>query len=274
MTPVPNSGQEPDKRRGSVIALAAVAAVLIFSCAVAFVALPLVQAPAAGLDAWTAICRAVGVLPSASGRPGSAAAPGAAVSHVEWTPRTFALLSGADARPGAQLAAAVCANCHGEDGLSPSADFPQLAGQSAEAIYKQLSDYRSGARYNPVMTPVAQKLAPGQLAQVAAYFAAYHEKYGLGRRWFLPDPPIARLARHGDPSRGLPPCDSCHGRNTGGPIETPVLTGQWSGYMERQLAAYAARQRSNDVYGRMREIAVKLTPDERRRLADYYQGAQ
>ena len=267
--------RDPVSLRTSVLALAAVGGVLAFSVGVAFVVLPLAQAPNAGLSPWTAICRAVGILP---GTPAQRQPPSAAraspVSRVTWTPRTLAILAGADQRPGAQLAAAVCANCHGEQGLSRSPDFPQLAGQSAAAIYKQLSDYRSGARSSPVMSPVAQQLAPDQLAEVAAYFASYGEPDTLGRRYLGTDAPIARLAQRGDPKRGLPPCDSCHGPHAGGPIETPVLTGQWAGYLERQLAAYAGAERSNDVYRRMRDIAARLTPDERHRLAAYYQGTQ
>jgi cytochrome c553 len=267
--------RDPASLRTSLLALGAVGGLLTFSAGVAFVGLPLAQAPNAGLSPWTAICRAVGILPGtpAQRQPPSSgrAAP---VSRVSWTPRTLAILASADARPGAQLAAAVCANCHGEQGLSRSPEFPQLAGQSAPAIYKQLSDFRSGARYSQVMSPIAQQLAPDQLAEVAAYFAAYGQPDTLGRRYFGADAPIARLARRGDPARGLPPCDSCHGPHSGGPIEAPVLTGQWAGYLERQLGAYAGAQRSNDVYRRMRDIAVKLTPDERHRLAKYYEGTQ
>ena len=267
--------RDPASRRAAVMALTAVGGLLTFSVGVAFIALPLAQAPNAGLSPWTAICRAVGILPGTPAqRQPPSAGKAAPVSRVTWTPRTLGILAGADQRPGAQLAAAVCANCHGEQGLSPSPDYPQLAGQSAAAIYKQLSDFRSGARYSEVMSPVAQKLAPDQLAEVAAYFAGYGAPDTLGRRYFGADAPIARLARRGDPARGLPPCDSCHGPHSGGPIEAPVLTGQRAAYLERQLVAYAGGQRSNDVYRRMRDIAVKLTPDERRRLAGYYEGTR
>jgi cytochrome c553 len=267
--------RDPASRRTSVIALAAVGGLLAFSVGVAFVALPLAQAPNAGLTPWTAICRAVGLLP---GTPAQRQPPSvgkaAPVSRVSWTPRILAILADADARPGAQLAAAVCANCHGEQGLTLNTDFPRLAGQSAPAIYKQLSDFRSGARYSQVMSPVAQQLTPDQLAEVAAYFASTGDEGAMGRRYFLPDPPIKRLAQRGDPKRNLPPCDSCHGPHSGGPIEAPVIAGQLSEYLERQLNAYAGGQRSNDVYRRMRDIAAKLTPDERHRLGRYYQGTQ
>lgn len=57
--------------------------------------------------------------------------------------------------------------CHGDKGLSQG-QFPSLAGQSPYAIYKQLHDFRSGARTNPQMTPVAKALSVADLANVAA----------------------------------------------------------------------------------------------------------
>jgi cytochrome c553 len=55
-----------------------------------------------------------------------------------------------------------------------------LAGQSAAAIDKQLSDYRSDARANPLMTPVAKRLTKTELAGVAVYFVSYREQNARG----------------------------------------------------------------------------------------------
>ena len=83
---------------------------------------------------------------------------------------------------GAQIAAETCAACHGDKGLSQQT-YPALAGQTPEAIYKQLHDYRTGARVNAQMTPVAQALAVTDLANVAAYFAAASKEYtAIGAR--------------------------------------------------------------------------------------------
>jgi cytochrome c553 len=38
------------------------------------------------------------------------------------------------------------------------------------------------------------------------------------------------------------------------------------------LNAYADGSRKNDVYGRMRDISRRLTPQEREQLARYFQG--
>jgi len=250
-----------------------VAGVLAFSLTVGLVILPIAQAPNAGIDAWTAICRAMGLSPGTPAQPQPPSnARAAPVSQVRWTPKTLRTLAVADPRPGAALAEAVCSSCHGEQGMTISDDFPRLAGQSPQAIYKQLSDYKTGARYHPQMTPVAQQLTTDQLAEVAAYFGGLHEDIALGQAQVLAEDDMARLILRGDPARRLPPCESCHARGAGGPPEAPVIAGQNAAYLARQLHAYKAGARRNDVYRRMRDIAGKLSDDEITRLSETYQG--
>lgn len=238
-----------------------------------FIILPIVQGGQAGIDPWSAICRAVGLQP---GTPAQPQPPNTGVSQpvsrVSWSGRVLGTLARGDRRAGAQIAAAVCSSCHGEEGISPSAEYPHLAGQSAAAIFKQLSDYKTGARVHPLMTPVAQKLTDHQLADVAAYFAGDNAFGSLGPRWPVPDEATEQLVQRGDPHRGIPACNACHGSAVGGPIETPTLVGQHADYLDRQLAAFGAHARRNDVYRRMRMVSERLTPEERQRLANYYQG--
>ena len=59
---------------------------------------------------------------------------------------------------------------------------------------------------------------------------------------------------------------------SGGPIETPVLSGQNHVYLANQLRLYKEDQRRNDVYRRMRQIASQLSDEEIEALARYYQG--
>lgn len=194
------------------------------------------------------------------------------VSQVSWDPQIMRILAGGNTKRGAELAAQTCAACHGDKGLSQT-DIPSLAGQSPYAIYKQLHDYRTGARAHPQMTPVAKQLSPTDLAAVAAYFAEASKEYAaIGGRDLLGEEHIERLAREGDSRRRIPACLSCHLNGVGGPIETPVIIGQSREYMVQQLNAYAAGERKNDVYGRMRDISRKLTPEERAELARYFQG--
>lgn len=260
-------------RRWALAGGIGVAGMLAFSLLMGLVVLPTLQAPNADLSAWQAICRAVGIAPGtpAQRQPVSLAAA-TPVSQVSWSPQTLKILTSADRRPGAAVAAAQCFSCHGEEGAVVSDQFPRLAGQSPEAIYKQLSDYRSGARYHQQMTPLAQKLTEQQLAQVAAYFGNVRTNLSLGQAAVRGETDIHRLMHRGDPARRIPPCESCHARGSGGPPETPVITGQNARYLERQLLAYRTGARRNDVYQRMRDIAVRLSPEEIRALSDTYQG--
>lgn len=64
-----------------------------------------------------------------------------------------------------------CIACHGPAGVSRNPTFPHLAGQHAAYLHMQLHRFRSGERYDPLMTPVAQALTDGDMADLAAYFS-------------------------------------------------------------------------------------------------------
>jgi cytochrome c553 len=252
----------------------AIGTALLVGALFAFIVLPAFQRENAGVDLWTAICRSLGIVEGspayAQPRTASQAAP---VSLVAWGPDVLQILAKGDPQRGAQVAAAVCASCHGDNGASATPDLPSLAGQSPAAIYKQLHDYRSGARVHPQMTPFAQQLTVPDLANVAAYYGRYTHPYaGLGARDLSAERNIIQLATEGDSRRRLPSCNSCHVSGSGGPIETPVLTGQHHQYLANQLRLYRSGDRQNDVYQRMRMIARQLSDEEIDALARYYQG--
>jgi cytochrome c553 len=251
-----------------------VAGFLAFSLTFGLLILPGAQAPNAGLDWWTAICRAVGIAPGSPAQPQPVnVAMAAPVSEVEWSPRTLAILNSGNVTRGRELAEQVCIACHGERGMSISADYPRIAGQTPEAIYKQLSDYRTGARAHVLMTPVAQQLTEDELAAVAAYFGRMREGPVLGSATISSaDPEMVRLIHRGDPARRLAPCQSCHVNGSGGPPETPAIAGQNRAYLERQLRAFRDGTRQNDTYRRMRDITAELSDEEIARLAATYEG--
>ncbi len=243
-----------------------------------FVLIPAGQKSGAHLSMRHAMERAAGLEPGSPAvvQPISTASA-FPVSTVSWDPQVLKILAAGKTQRGAQIASETCAACHGDKGLSQSIGagpvFPSLAGQSAYAIYKQLHDFQSGARVNPQMSAIAQTLAVADLANVAAYYADASKEYAaIGKRELLGDADIEKLANEGDSHRRLPACLACHVNNAGGPIETPVITGQNQDYLLAQLNAFASGQRRNDVYGRMRDVAGKLSPQERAALARYFQG--
>jgi cytochrome c553 len=71
---------------------------------------------------------------------------------------------------------AVCAACHGADGNSTNPLWPNLAGQHAPYMVKQLKDFKSGARKDPVMAPMAAPLSEQDMENLAAYFASQEQK--------------------------------------------------------------------------------------------------
>lgn len=76
----------------------------------------------------------------------------------------------ADAAAG-KTKSATCAACHGPDGNSAVADFPRIAGQYPDYIVKSLTDYKSGARKNPIMAPMAAMLSERDMEDLAAFFS-------------------------------------------------------------------------------------------------------
>ena len=85
-------------------------------------------------------------------------------------------------------AAAVCATCHGEDGVPVEPDTPVIWGQQFYYTYVQLRDYNSGLRANEVMQPIVADFDRDQLKALATHFSE--------KAWpdipATPDPPKRR----------------------------------------------------------------------------------
>lgn len=68
-----------------------------------------------------------------------------------------------------------CEQCHGPGGVGVGADFPPLAGQSANYLAAQLKAFGSGSRHNDpmgLMRHIAQSLGDRDIDAVAHWFAA------------------------------------------------------------------------------------------------------
>lgn len=251
----------------------AVVGILLSGILLGVLVIPIVQGRSVGIDAYTAICRALGILPGSPAQPTPTdKTPSTPVSQVIWTSDILQILARADVRRGHAKVQEVCVACHGEKGESIGVEFPHLAGQSGAAIYKQLFDYRTGSRTHPMMTDLAKALDETAIADVAAYYAGQPQRNPNPVTLAESPPAIVQLVEIGDPRRYIPPCSSCHRAGSGGPIETPVLAEQRAEYIEQQLRLYASGERRNDVYARMRTIAAQLTDEEIRGLAAYYRA--
>ncbi len=236
---------------------------VLLTALVGFVVLPKAQGELEFSDLWNAICNAAGLSRGTdpAGPAGPAAAP---TSKVVLTSQTLAHPSPQSIGRGATLAQR-CAICHGPTGIS-RADAPNLAGQYRAAVYKQLEDFRSGARVNAVMSPFAVTLSDQDIVDLASYYGslrrlpAYHPE---------PQRQPTRIVVYGAPTRGIAPCGACHGSldNKAG---SPWLEGQSAVYLKAQLQAFASGQRRNDINAQMRNVARAMTEPEIDEAAAYY----
>lgn len=185
-------------------------------------------------------------------------------SKLAWTPENLALVKAGDAARGKPLAE-TCAACHAPGGAAPN-----LQGQVANYLFKQLRDYKDGSRDNAVMAGMVSGLSDRDMADIAAHYAA--QALPAGEKTEAAESAV-ELVKAGDPRRILPPCQSCHepdGR--GQKIDVPALAGQSAAYTRQTLLDYRSGARHNDLYGRMRTLSKQLSDEEIDQLARYYSG--
>jgi cytochrome c553 len=177
-----------------------------------------------------------------------------------------------------QIAETVCAACHGADGNSAVAANPNLAGQGAEYISRQLAHFKAGIRVNPIMQPIAQQLSDADMVALGVYFSQQKAKNLAAK-----DPQLVaagqRLFRGGDNAAGVPACAACHSPTGAGiPKNFPKVSGQYADYTYGQLKAFKSGERGNDAGGKdadgriMAAIAQKLDDTQMKALADYAAG--
>jgi len=193
---------------------------------------------------------------------------GGAASFDDGDPQILKILDSGLSERGARIASAVCAGCHGDGKTEPRPGIPNLAGQKAQALYKQLIDFRSGKRLHPQMEAVAKALEIADLANSAAFYSS-EPRPGLpaGLRAV---PEIERLATVGDKNRDLPACMTCHAGRDTDPVYAPILAGQSEAYLLAQLEAFASGVRRNDSQAQMRNMARAMTPREIQEVAAFY----
>jgi cytochrome c553 len=68
--------------------------------------------------------------------------------------------------------AAVCAGCHGANGISMAPIYPNLAGQKEAYLVAQLKAFRDGSRANAIMAPMAKPLSDADIDNLAAYYSS------------------------------------------------------------------------------------------------------
>ncbi|MFC5579811.1 c-type cytochrome [Rhodanobacter terrae] len=208
----------------------------------------------------------------------AAAEDATARAPTAWTDLRQQLPISGDAQAG-HARSAVCAACHGPQGLAIAPNFPNLAGQSATYLYVQLKTFRNGQRNDPTMSGQAAALSDTDMRNLAAYYASLPAKpaghadaSSRGRRLFL----------DGDPAHGVPPCQGCHGPTGQGPRAYPSdapqppwstfprLRGQSAIYVTKELGEFGSGARSGTSNALiMHGVAQTLDDAEIQALSTY-----
>ena len=180
-------------------------------------------------------------------------------------------LQAGDAAKG-QAKAVVCAACHAADGNSVIAINPKLAGQGEEYLIKQLNDFKSKARDNATMFPMASMLSDEDVENVAAYYASQKVQHMAVDDKYIK---IAqKIYRGGDSDRDIPACIACHGAKGNGLSIAgfPAIAGQHPEYTISTLKAFRSGARNNDANGIMRDIVAKMSDQQIEALGYYLVG--
>ena len=165
---------------------------------------------------------------------------------------------------------AVCVACHGPEGNSVIPVNPKLAQQHPEYLLKQLQEFKSGKRANPIMSGMAATLSEADMKNIVYWLSSRTAKPG-----FAKDKVLVSLGesifRGGIADRQVPACAGCHSPNGAGiPAQFPRLSGQHADYAVAQLTAFRDGVRNNSQ--QMTQVAAKMNDREIRAVADYIAG--
>jgi cytochrome c553 len=156
----------------------------------------------------------------------------------------------------------VCAACHGQLGQGgKKGEYPRLAGQSATFIAAQLRAFRARTRINIPMFPYTQEreLPDEDIRDIAAYLASIKLSSRMPRftgdedaltRLEMVDKVMIVPRSEGDIANGgaiyQENCAYCHGKAGLGGGRYPMLVGQYSNYLKKQIDSYLKGERKHD----------------------------
>jgi cytochrome c553 len=162
--------------------------------------------------------------------------------------------------------AALCATCHGEQGTPINKQTPVIWGQNEGYLYLQLRDFKSDARKNALMNPIAAQLEKEDQLALAAYFA--QQKWPNLGQPSAPDS-VATKAQSAVSSIG---CIGCHLEHFQGDGTTARLAGQWQEYLQATMLAFRDNSRGNNPG--MSDLMKATATDDIAALSQYLAGLQ
>jgi len=155
-------------------------------------------------------------------------------------------------------AAAACAGCHGDTGISKTPGMPSLVGLDPQYLTAAMRAYRSGQRKNETMKAMLTAVSDADIDHIALFYA-------------LQKPGRAQTPAAGDAEAGKVKtvgCAGCHGdRGVSSNAATPSLAGQDAEYAVAALRAYREGGRADET---MKALAASIDDSALRDVAAYY----
>jgi cytochrome c553 len=205
----------------------------------------------------------LGVAGASAAPPKKAAAKAAAPAEAAPAPAP-AHAAPADEDKGKEING-VCAACHGEFGQGGKrGEYPRIAGQRAAYLKDQLKSFRARKRINIPMYPYTQEreLPDEDIEAVSEYLAKiqlptkppeFKDSDDALTRLLAMEKVMIVPRAEGDLENGKAiyqkDCFSCHGRDGRGRGKFPMLVGQYTNYLKKQVDSYLKGERPHDEDG-------------------------
>jgi cytochrome c553 len=161
-----------------------------------------------------------------------------------------------------RAAAAGCAGCHGDGGISKTPGMPSLVGMDPKTLVAAMKAYKNGQRKNEMMKNFAAGLSDSDMDSIALYYA-------------LQKPGRAQTPAAGDQAAGKSAagaCAGCHGeQGVSTNPANPSLAGQDAQYLAAALQGYKDGSRSDET---MKALASPLDEGVMKNIAAYYANHQ
>jgi cytochrome c553 len=161
-----------------------------------------------------------------------------------------------------KTAAANCAGCHGDTGITKIPGTPSLAGLDPKFLVAAMNAYKSGQRKNETMKAMLASVTDASANDIALYYA-------------LQKPERAQTPAEGDKAAGSAAsaaCAGCHGADgvSGNPA-FPSLAGQDATYIANALQAYKKGIRADET---MKGVAASLDESAVKNVAALYNSLE
>jgi cytochrome c553 len=155
-----------------------------------------------------------------------------------------------------------CAGCHGEFGAGgKKGEYPRIAGQLPKYMEQQLKAFQKRIRVNIPMVPYTEEreLSDADMKEVAAYLAqielpttqpVFKDSDDALARLLAMEKVMVIPRAEGDVDKGRAiyqkDCAVCHAKSGRGRGMFPMLVGQYTSYLKKQVDAYLRGERPHD----------------------------